>query len=152
MYQSKPLSYRLWIYDRYCQFIYNTCNFKGMCDIDESTTLRMAKRKLWQLSHYVKVNMSNQEKHLSAHVHILIFSILFYFTDIKTYKYLCTLLCVYILLLLSCFGCSQYIILFSKLYHRHSFITIQFSHIFTNYHVKYWEAAMHHFWVIAQTK
>ncbi len=35
------------------------------------------------------------------------------FTDIKIYIYLCTLLCAYILLLLSCFGCSQYILLLS---------------------------------------
>ncbi len=42
-----------------------------------------------------------------------LFSILFYFTDIKFYIYLCTFLCVYILQLLSCFGCSQYILLLS---------------------------------------
>ncbi len=35
---------------------------------------------------------------------------LFYFTDIKIYIYLYTLLCVYMLLLLSCFGCCQYIL------------------------------------------
>ncbi len=53
-----------------------------------------------------------------------IFSIHFYFTDIKIYIYLCTLLCVYILLLLSCFGCSQYILLLkiipSSFYHNHT--------------------------------
>ncbi len=47
-----------------------------------------------------------------------------YFTDIKFYIYLCTLLCVYILLLLSCFGCSQYILLLniipSSFYHNHT--------------------------------
>ncbi len=36
---------------------------------------------------------------------------LFYFTDIMVYIYLCTFLCVYILLLLSCFGCCLSIIL-----------------------------------------
>ncbi len=50
--------------------------------------------------------------------------ILFYFTDIKFYIYLCTLLCVYILLLLYCFGWSQYILLLSiipsSFYHNHT--------------------------------
>ncbi len=47
-----------------------------------------------------------------------IFSIRFYFTDIKIYIYLCRLL------LLSCFGCSQYIlslnIIPSSFYHNHT--------------------------------
>ncbi len=50
-------------------------------------------------------------------------SMLFYFTDIKVYIYLCTFLCVYILLLLSCFGCSKYILLISitsSLYVNHT--------------------------------
>ncbi len=34
---------------------------------------------------------------------------LFYFTDIMVYMYLCTFLCAYILLLLLCFACSLYI-------------------------------------------
>ncbi len=42
-----------------------------------------------------------------------LFSMLFYITNIKIYTYLCTFLCGYILLLLSCFGCSQYILLLS---------------------------------------
>ncbi len=54
-------------------------------------------------SHYTKYNT----------IISFIFSKLFYFTDIKMYIYLCTLLCVYILLLLSCFGCSQYILVLS---------------------------------------
>ncbi len=68
----------------------------------------------------IYLNHIRLHKPLSYHSYSLYF---FYFTDIKFYIYLCTLRCVYILLLLSCFGCSQYIILFSiiqsSFYHNH---------------------------------
>ncbi len=35
---------------------------------------------------------------------------------------------IYILLLLSCFGCSLYIFFYQALYNRHSILTIQLSH------------------------
>ncbi len=47
------------------------------------------------------------------HYHIIPILYLYDFTDIMIYIYLCTFLCVYILLLLSCFGFSQYILLLS---------------------------------------
>ncbi len=56
----------------------------------------------------------------------------FYFTDIKVYIYLCTFLCVYILLLLlSCFGSSLYILLLSMIPSSFCTLTIQLSHINT---------------------
>ncbi len=47
------------------------------------------------------------------------------------YIYLCTLLCVYILSLLSTLG-ALYISFIKALYHRHSMLTIQLSHMMYN--------------------
>ncbi len=63
-------------------------------------------------------------KTLSHNFHTM----LFYFTDIMVNIYLCTFLCVYILLLLSCFGYSLYILLLSIILWL-SMLTMQLSHI-----------------------
>ncbi len=77
------------------------------------------------VSFLINLNHIRLHQTLSYHSYSLYF---FYFTDIKIYIYLCTLLCVYILLLLSCFWCSQCILLLSII-PCDSIITIQFSHI-----------------------
>ncbi len=69
---------------------------------------------------FIYLNHIRLHKALSYHSYSL------YFFTLLTlnFIYLCTLLCVYILLLLSCFGCYQYILLLSiislSFYHNHT--------------------------------
>ncbi len=81
----------------------------------------------------IYLNHIRLHKTLSYRAYSLYF-FLIYFIYIFMYITMC-----YILLLLSCFGCSQYILLLSiiRLYHRHSMLTIQFSHMFVNHNKNY---------------
>ncbi len=82
--------------------------------------------KAYLPSHYITVTQFQYILIIS--IVSFLFSILFYFTDIKFYIYLCTLICVYILLSLSSFGYSQYILLLSiipsSFYHNQLVICI----------------------------
>ncbi len=77
----------------------------------------------------IYLNHVRLHKRLSYRSNSLCF---FYFNDIKIYIYVYTLLCVYILLLLSCFGFSQYILLLiiipSSSYANHTIYSYESGH------------------------